>query len=325
MSKPKIKFIILTLAFILMLVALQTVVFASNENIQILQKDAQNYIIYVKDNESTDFEFAFSNDKDADKTSLSYLSAETDSEDSNANKIAYVNSATISLFDNTTYMWVKDGEDFILEGIEVDLSKSIKDTDLQYASTITKIIDADATKTSTTEKEEDGKKITTTVGEVVLKDENGSYSYITIKLPNSEDYNNFMKLATKISKLNSDTDMYTQIEIYSKFLNLFESLKPDAEAGWTDVEGNIIYQPEDSEDGDEYIVWIKDNETGDIDVQFLTSTKKFSEEKVKEAITTKLPVTYDNNTLLFVFAIVIVLIIGVSIRIKVLSKKEINK
>lgn len=325
MSKLKFKLIILAVAFVIGLVALQTVAYASNENIQILKKDAENYIIYVKDNESTNFEFAFSNDKDADKTSLSYLSAETDSEDSNANKIAYVNSATISLFDNTTYMWVKDAEEYILEGIEVDLSKAIKDTDLQFASTITKIIEADSTKTSTTEKEEDGKKIITTVGEVVLKDENGSYSYITIKLPNSDDYNNFMKLATKISKLNSDTDMYTQIELYSEFFNLFTSLKPNDDAGWLEVDKNIIYQPDDAEDGDEYIVWIKDNETEDIDVQFLTSTKKFSEEKVKEAITTKLPVTYDNNTLLIIFAIVIVLIIAVSIRIKILSKKEANK
>ena len=63
------------------------------------------------------------------------------------------------------------------------------------------------TKTSTTEKEEDGKKITLTVGEVILKNEEGSYSYIIVKLPNSEKYNNLMKLATKISKFNSETNV----------------------------------------------------------------------------------------------------------------------
>ena len=320
MSKQKFKLIILALAFILALVILQSVVYASNENIKIVKNDKGEYMIYVKDNETTDFEFAFSKNQSEDKTLLSFKQCESDSQ----TKIAYVDNDSISLFeDNTpTYMWVKNGDNYVLNGIEVDLSKAIKDSDLQYAATITKIIEADSTKTSTTEKTEDGKKITTTVGEIVLKNEEGNYSYITIKLPNSEEYNNFMKLATKISKLNSKTDMYTQIETYSEFLNLFNSLKPDSEAGWTNADKNIIYQPEDAEDGDEYVVWIKDNKTDDIDVQFLTSTKKFSEEKVKELITTKLPVTYDNNILLIVFAIVIVAIILVCIRIKFLNKKE---
>lgn len=318
MSKQKFKLIILALAFILALVILQSVVYASNENIQIVKNDKGEYMIYVKDNETTDFEFAFSKNQSEDKTLLSFKQCESDSQ----TKIAYVDNDSISLFeDNTpTYMWVKNGDNYVLNGIEVDLSKAIKDSDLQYAATITKIIEADTTKTSTTEKTEDGKKITTTVGEIVLKDEQGNYSYITIKLPNSEEYNNFMKLATKISKLNSKTDMYTQIETYSEFLNLFNSLKPDSEAGWTNVDKNIIYQPEDAEAKDEYVVWIKDNKTDDIDVQFLTSTK--TEEKVKELITTKLPVTYDNNILLIVFAIVIVAIILVCIRIKFLNKKE---
>lgn len=320
MFNSKIKLLVIGLLFILGIFLLTTVVNAANENIQIVKNNKGEYMIYVKDNEGTNFEFAFSKNQNEDKASLSFKQAETDSQI----KIAYVDSDSISLFeDNTpTYMWVKDGDNYILNGIEVDLSKAITDTNLQYAATITKIIGADSTKTSTTEKTEDGKKITTTVGEIVLENENGDYSYITIKLPNSEDYNNFMKLATKVSKLNSNTDMYTQIETYSEFLNLFNSLKPDSEAGWLKADKNIIYQPEDAEDGEEYVVWIKDNNTDDIDVQFLTSTKKFSEEKIKETITTKLPVTYDNNTLLIVFAIVVVAIILVCVRIKYLNKKE---
>ena len=131
-----------------------------------------------------------------------------------------------------------------------------------------------------------------------------------------------MKLATKISKLDSDTDMYTRIELYSEFFDLFNNLKPNSDDVWSTVNKNVIYQPDDAEDGDEYVIWIMDNNSGDIDVQFLTSTKKFSEEKVKDLITTKLPVTYDNNILLVIFAIVIVLIIVVCIRIKFLNKKE---
>lgn len=312
-----IKLAILILAFILSIIGLQTVVNASNENIQILQNNTE-YLIYIKGNTDKTFKFGFSNDKSTEPE-LNKIS-ETDSESGEI--IAYVDNTTISMFDNTTYMWAKlDDGDYLLKGVEVDLAKSAKSEDLQNATKITKIIEADATKTSTTEKEEDGKKITTTVGEIVLK-EDGNYSYIAIKLPNSVEYNNLMKLATKISKLNQETDMYVQIQTYSEFLNLFNSLKPNSEAGWIDVEKNIIYQPEDAEDGDEYVIWIKDNKTEDIDVQFLTSTKKYSEEKVKEIITTKLPVTYDNNVLLIVFAILVVLIVLVAIRIKYLSKKE---
>ncbi len=318
MSKQKLKFIILTIAIILGIIILNSSVFASNEGIQILENSSNEYLIYVKGHENATFKsFALSNDKDVEPTS--YIPTEKDSE---GKTVAYVNDTTLALFDNTTYMWAKleDGT-YALEAVEIDLSSAVKSTDLETAASITKIIEADTTKTSTTEKEEDGKKITLTVGEVVLKDEEGSYSYIIVKLPNSEKYNNLMKLATKISKFNSETEMYTQIETYSEFLKLFNELKEGLD-GWVDVNGNTILQPAEAEDGEEYVLWIKDNESDDIDVQFLTSTKQYSEEKIKETITTKLPVTYDNNTLLIVFAILIVLIVAVAIRIEVLNKKE---
>ena len=321
MLKSKLNHFLFITIIALCMLGLSKAVYATNENLKIVKDGSENYMIYIKDNDYTDFEFAFSNDKSADKTSLSYIPSAKDSSGMDAKRIAFIDSKT----ENKEYLWARNGENYILEAVQIDLADSIEKSNIEKATKITKIIEADSTKTSTTEKTEDGKKITVTVGEVVLEDENGNYSYIIIPLPNSEEYNNFMKLATKISKLSSDTDMYTKIEIYSDFFNLFESLKPNAEAGWTKIDKNIIYQPDDAEDGDEYIVWIKDNETNDIDVQFLTSTKKYSEEKIKEAITTKLPVTYEDNTLLFIFAIVVVLIIAVSIRIKVLNKKGTDK
>lgn len=317
MFNSKIKLLVIGLLFIIGIFLIPTIVNAANENVQILQNSSNEYLIYIKGNGNNSFKFGFSNDKNAEPV-LNKVS-ETDSESGEV--IAYVDSTTISIFDNTTYMWAKyDEGEYILQAVEIDLSKAVKTTDLKTATKITKIIKADTSKTSTSEQIEGKTKITTTVGEVVL--ENGSYSYIGVKLPNSEDYNNFMKLATKISKINSKTDMYTQIEAYSEFLNLFNSLKPNAESGWVKADKNIIYQPEDAEDGEEYVLWIKDNNTEDIDVQFLISTKQESKEKIKETITTKLPVTYDNNILLVVFAILIVLIVAVTIRIKCLNKKE---
>ena len=122
--------------------------------------------------------------------------------------------------------------------------------------------------------------------------------------------------------------MYTQIEIYTEFLKLLDEVAPEDDSSlWIDLEGNEIIQPEDSNDGEEYILYIEEvNSRGSItnaDVQFLTATRKESEEKIIEKIETKLPVTYDNNILLIVFAIIIALIVVVSIRIKALSKKEV--
>ena len=84
-------------------------------------------------------------------------------------------------------------------------------------------------------------------------------------------------------------------------------------------------QPEDAEDGEQYILWIREsqnNQTTKLDIQFLTSRKQYSEERIIETITTKLPITYDNNTLLIVLAILILVSVVVCIRIKTLKNKE---
>ncbi|MBQ3145499.1 MAG: hypothetical protein IJB90_02865 [Clostridia bacterium] len=318
MTNLKSKLTIIAIVFMLVLIAIQTSIFASNENIQILEKNTGDYIIYVKDNLNTDFEFAFSNDKLADKTALSYYAAQ---EDTNGNKIALVNSSTKDLFLAPTYMWVRVGTDYILECVEIDLAKAINENDLQIAANLTKIIKVDTTKTNTTEETIDGKKVTTTVGKVVLMGE-GEYSYILIK--ESEEYAKLRDLATRVSKFNSETDMYTKIQVYTEFFNKSKELVSKNTNEWTKVENNEILQPEDSEDGEKYILWIKEENstTEKLDIQFLTSYKEYSEEKIVETITTKLPVTYDNNILLIVLAILVVAIIVVCIRIKMLNKRE---
>ena len=102
--------------------------------------------------------------------------------------------------------------------------------------------------------------------------------------------------------------MYTKIGVYNKFNKLYEKLKPTNQDNWIEVQNNEILQPEDTKDGDQYILWLKeDNETNSkVDIQFLTSTRQETEEKIVEKITTRLPVTYDNNILLIVLVILII-------------------
>ena len=326
MKRLNSKLLVLTIVFLLGIVAFQLSVHATNENIEIVQTTDDNYLIYIKDNLNTDFEFAFSNEKDADKEALDYKYAETDSEEENSNKIAFVNNTTKELFDKPTYMWAKNSEgNYIVEGIEISLEDSIHVYDLEHSAQITKIIPVDATKTNTTQKEVDGKKITTTVGKVILPETENDYSYILIKLPNSSDYDNLTNLATRISKFNSETNTYTKINVYKQFINTIEKLQPNSNSNWIKIEGNEISQPEDTADGEQYILWLKETKGNNIvkqDIQFLTSHREESEEKIKETITTKLPITYDNNTLLIVLIVLIVVAIIVFIRIKMLNKNK---
>ena len=327
MKKTISKLIVLIIAFLLSIVIMQISVYATNENIEILEKSNGDYLIYIKDNLNNDFEFAFSNVANADKNSLSYMDSETDGTGENASKVAYVNSVTKALFNQPTYMWARIGTNYILEGVQVDLSKAMHEYDLQYAASLTKEIEVDTTKTNTVKETIDGKEITTTVGKVVLTNinENANYSYILVKLPNSQEYNKLMDLATRVSKFNSTTNMYQRINVYKEFLNTFNNLIPSDTDNWIDVQENEILQPEDAEDGEQYILWIKESQndqTIKLDIQFLTSHKKYSEEKIMETITTKLPITYDNNTLLIVLAILILVSIVVCIRIKTLKNKE---
>lgn len=320
MTKLKSKLIISAIVFFLTIITMQLSIFATNENIEIVKNSNTDYLIYIKDNLNVDFKFAFSNDPNADKTALTFKTAETDSASVNANKIAFINSSTIELFNNPTYMWVKDlKENYIINGVQIDLKQAVSKEIIENTANITKSIPVDTTQTNTTKTEKEGKTITTTVGKVVLPEKSGKYEYIIVKLPYTEEYETLVKLATRISKFNNETDMYTKIKLYKEFNGLIEQLRPNATSNWKKAEENEIEQPTDAEDGTQYVLWLKEN--GKEDVQFLTSYKKVSEEKIIEKITTKLPVTYDNNTLLIVLVVLIVSAVIVGIRIRTLRKQ----
>jgi len=318
MQKSKIKLVFLLGLFITIFSLLGISVYAANENVQIIKKSDTDYLIYVKDNINKTFEFAFSNDNSADKDSLTYLTAATDATEG-GNYIAYINAYTME----HKYMWVRDSEgNYLLEAVELDLSLAILDDELQQIQNVTKEIEADTTQNQVEEKTIDGNKVKVTTGKVVLKDE-GDYEYQIFKLPNTAEYNSFMDLAERISKINSETDMYAKLDLYTRFNDLYNELSTELlEENWIEVQNQEILQPEDTKNGDKYVLWIRQNtENGEIlDAQFLTS--KYEEEKVVEKITTKLPVTYDNNTLLIVLAILVVAIVVVSLRIKSLKKED---
>ncbi len=325
MVKLRLKFFIsMILAIVIGIFTFQTSSNASNENIEIIQKNTSDYIIYVKDYLDKDFQFSFSNNKNESLENLKFKKAETDSSKENANKIAYVNKTTIQLFNKTTYMWIKDEHGkTVVNGIEVNLKDSIKEEELKAISNITKIIPIDIKQTTSSTTDENGKTVTKKIGNVILPKTNGKYEFILVKATESNKYNNLINLITRISKFNVNTNIYEKINTYKTATELIQQFKTNNN-NWITLQGNEITQPTDTIDKDEYILWIKEENGNNSkeDIQFLTSYKEENIEKVKEKITTKLPVTYDNNVLLFVLAILVVGAIIISVRIKTLKDKE---
>ena len=92
------------------------------------------------------------------------------------------------------------------------------------------------------------------------------------------------------------------------------------------------YKPDEAEDGDKYVIYLKEELNGEdtIDVKFFSSVKK--EEKGTDSIPQEvtevvdLPVTFDSGTILFVIlGVIIVALIAVVATKKMTNKKEENK
>lgn len=309
MQKLKSKFLFLVGIFLLIFL-LCLPVNAANENIQIVKQSDTEYLIYINGHLKETFEFAFSDDEIEPTT---YLAAATDSKEK-GNYIAYINEYTSA----NKYLWVKNTEGTFIKGVEVDLNTAIPVNELEIIQNITRIIAVDTSKIQVEEKEIDGNTVTVTTGKVVLEKE-GNYEYQIVKLPSTDKYNELMDLAERISKINIETDMYSKLVLYTRFNTLYNDLASELDnEDWKEVENQEILQPEDTKNGDKYVLWIKGEDI--LDAQFLTS--KYDEEKVREQITTKLPVTYDNNTLLVVLAVLVIAIVAISVRIKSLKKED---
>lgn len=315
MHNSKLKILLSVILFVLV-TAISMSVYAANDNIEIIKKSDTDYLIYIKDNLGEEFDFAYSNDNTVNRDNLTYKAAAQDDTDS-ANYIAYVNQYTTE----HNYIWAKKANGtFILEAVELDLSKAIPEAELTAIQNVTKNIKVDTTKTHEEKEVVNGTTKILTTGKLVILDE-GNFKYQIAKVEENSNEAKLMDLAERISKFNNSTDMYTKLGIYKEFNNLYKEMAGGLAADkWLAVENNEVLQPEEAENGTKYIVWLTDGETKD--VQFLTCKKEYKEEKVIEEITTKLPVTYDNNTLLVVLGIVILAIVLVSIRIKALNKKE---
>lgn len=329
--KKSIK-IALMLILLIAIMVMPTFISANTES-KILKK-SDKYLIYNENVMNEEFTFAFGTENQ-NKESLIFFPSAKDSNEEGAKNVAYIDDTTKSYLNENSeaFLFIRNKEGkYIIEAEKIDLKNAI---DNEIVEGTTKRIKVDTSKTETTTKTIDGVKNEVTKGKVVITDDaKAKYSYILVKLPTTgeNDYSKLMNLAEKISKKEEveKLDLMKKLELMESFYALYTAKEPKAnDNSWIPVENLEIMQPEDSKNGEQYIVFIKseNGEKVEVDAQFLTSYDKYSPLYEKETITiketSKLPVTFDSTiTLIIIFAIIVVLIIIVLVIRKKASKKQ---
>ena len=76
-------------------------------------------------------------------------------------------------------------------------------------------------KKTVTKRTENGIEYTTSIGRVdIIDDSSSEYSYYLVKLPSTEDYNQFMDLAEKLNSLKANSGLYENIRMCKEFYDL---------------------------------------------------------------------------------------------------------
>ena len=329
MKNSKIKLVAL-LSLVLMLLSIFTMPAqaATNEKI-ILKKANDEFLIYYKEICNEEFEFAFSLDPKEEEDNLIFTKSAKDQLTETALNVAYVDEYLFTNYfnsDKPTYIWVRNNEGKMLVSADlVNLDEAILEETVELVNTTTKRIKTHIETTEPKTEIVDGVETTVTTGKLVLDNKENKYSYELIKVANNADAEELFNLVEKLQK-NEKLGTYENLTFASKFYDLYNKLMPKT-ADWTKVDDSEILQPENTLEGEKYIVYLKD-EQGVVDVQFLTSVYKV-EEGVKEETetiteTVKLPVTFDSGSILFIILAVIVLalVIVTIVRVKANKKDE---
>ena len=298
-------------------------------------KETGKYLIYNKD--AMDEEFTFALSKENNKENLIFFPSAADTKEENSKNIAYVDDTTMKYLDENleAYLYIRDKEgNYIVDAEKVNLKNAI---DKDLVETTTKRIEVDTTKTNKTTNIIDGVKTEVTKGKVVITaSSKAEYSYMLVKLPteSENDYSKLMKLAEQLENKEeiNNLSFIEKLELMDNFYSLYSKLQPaENDSSWVKVENSEILEPEDSKNGEQYIVFIKSVNGNEVitDAQFLTCYDEYKPIYEKEINTiretSKLPVTYDSIALIVIFTIVIVAIVVTLIIRKKLSTKKENK
>lgn len=332
MKRKLLSKIIFTLLMTIAVIAISSNVLATNDGITILQKTAEEYVVYVNSSLDKEFEFAYTNEILDNDEQLDYIKCAKDS--SEGAYIAYIDENLYKTFfkdAENTYLWAKNGDEYLAKGVKVDLDTVITEEMAQFVSNTTKRISVNTDGKDVVTNVQDGIKYTTTTGKIEIKDNaNVLYYYVMTNVATSEEYAKLMNLAEEINKaeqVNTVQRLNTIKEFYDLYAKLLTEVNDDA---WTKVENMQIAQPKESKTGDKYVVWIKQEAGSEnvYDVQFMTcyqdEDKEFIQEEQVIKTTSKLPITYDSIALFVVLGVAVVLLV-VLLVVRNKNKKDSNK
>ena len=329
MEKLKVKIIAILLIVILTALMIPANVFAANPNMQVVKAENGDYIIYVKEANGK-FKFAISDQQglEAESIELRYVNSVPDGE---GNNVALIESSTQESIGDTAYIYIKTDTDNFTG--EIDFSQAFDKEKMEQVEGTTNRIETELL-TNLEERNEviDGVQYKETVGGLkIVEQENASYEYVTVKLPDQK-YSILKELADKLNTEYESKDMYSKIEFAKEFNTLYEELIDAATEQniWKPVENMEIRQPIDAQKGDQYVVLLKKVSENEIeyDAKFLVSYREDEEEKIPGRIekkvvqeTAKLPITGDSFILFVVLAVIIIALIIVFIRMKKIQNK----
>ena len=307
---------------IITITLLQSFSLAKSENVQMIKKSEKEYIIYVSNLIGSEFEFSFANKKDESKENLVFTNSALDQED-NGNNIAYIDETIYNnYFDGKkeTYLWVKQGTEYKVEAEKINLKDALTEEDIQELNNATKKIPVKFGELNLPAETVDGVKITRRMGTINIEDNSETeYSYKMLKSTEESKVEELINLANEMNKLD-EKNTYDKLSIYGQFKSLYEELKPSD--GWNVAENNVIKQPQESKKGEQYLVWIKNEQTTDVQIMTCNDdyTPEYENKKIINKVITKLPITGESLALYITAAILIVLIVTVAI-LKVKNNK----
>ena len=318
-SLLKLTSIILITIFVIAIIPMT--VMAANTDGVILEKTNGEKIVYLKGMDQTEFKFAFSNNE-SDATSATYITA---IKDNNGEYVAFLEAG-----ETYKYMFIQNGE--TTETILLSSLKSITEKEISEVEKLTKIINVSTNESDTKITKDGDTTITTTTGKIVVTDK-GNYQYELIEIVDkngsaSKINETALELYNQLEKLNSDgTKMYDRLIAEITVRDNYKKLLKDA--SWKDAKNNTIPEPKNSQNGEKFVVLIKevkDGKTVREDVQFMTCARADDKgvEEIENQIEKKkkLPITGENLALYIIFGIIILAIIVLIIRMRKTNKDE---
>lgn len=323
MKIKKSKILVTVILLVIMLLSiLQIKSLAADLDTIIVKENDNQYLIYVNSLTGENFSFAFSNSKD--EANLDYTDSAIDNE---GNHIAYVNEELKNqYFGSQTYMWVKTAEgEVVIDGKEITLDGAKTIAELNQIDQLTQVI---TVKSATAEDE----KIT------INGDQNKTYYYQFAVATSSEEYARLLTLIEEISQYNQDTNVFVKLQGYNELNTVYNSLVANLDnENWVEAQNLEITKPYGAKQDDQYVLWLKDDR-GNMDVQILTAYEKpqtmhgfetVQEETIVSVekptikyVTSALPYTYDEATILFVALGVVMIAIVTILVFKIVKRKR---